>query len=128
MAPSSSSFLAWAISPADPLLKRMVARLRLRHGVAAGSVLAGAGVAGAVYNVMMWEQQRFGDLDPIRVMRLAIPAVLFIALGMQTILASLFLSLLKVQFLETGGPGPARSGPIPGEAPPVGRAQDPAGL
>ena len=92
-------------APADPLLRRLVARLRLQHGVAAGSVLAAVGLGGAVYNVLMWEQNRFGDLDPLRVMRLAIPAVLAIALGMQTILASLFLSLLKVPFLETGRNG-----------------------
>ncbi len=35
-------------------------------------------------------------------MRVAIPSVLSLALGLQVALASLFLSLLKVQFLETG--------------------------
>jgi hypothetical protein len=98
-------------TPADPLLKRLVARLHLHHAVAAGSVLAGLGGAGALYTVVMWEQNQFGDLDPLRVMRLAIPAVLFIALGLQTVLAGLFLSLLKVQFLETGGHGLVDVGP-----------------
>ena len=106
-------------SPADPLLKRLVAHFRLEHGVAVGSVLAGVGVAGALYNVWMWEQHRFGDLDPMWVMRLAIPSVLSIALGMQTVLASLFLSLLKVQFVETGRLGPAAVGALPGDVPPA---------
>jgi hypothetical protein len=35
-------------------------------------------------------------------MRVAIPSALSLALGLQVALASLFLSLLKVQFLETG--------------------------
>jgi glycosyltransferase involved in cell wall biosynthesis len=97
-------------APADPLLKRLVDRLRLQHGVAAGSLLAALGIAAALYTVAVWEQNSFGDLDPFRVMRLAIPAALCMALGVQTVLASLFLSLLKVQFLETGRHGLAGTG------------------
>jgi glycosyltransferase involved in cell wall biosynthesis len=111
-------------SPADPLLKRLVARLRLEHGLAVGAGVAAAGVAATFYNVWMWEQHRFGDLDPFRVMRVAIPAVLSIALGLQAVLASLFLSLLKVQFLETGRLGLVAAGDPPGDVPPAAeRAQ-----
>jgi hypothetical protein len=70
--------------------------------MAAGMILMAAGCAGSIYTLLVWEQSAFGELDPFQVMRIAIPSVLSLALGLQVALASLFLSLLKVQFLETG--------------------------
>ena len=72
------------------------------------------------------EQRRFGDLS-VRVMRLASCRAGPCA-GMQTALASLFLSLLKVQFLETGLLGPAAVGALPGHVPrpPTGSSDPPS--
>jgi hypothetical protein len=89
-------------TPVDPVFERLVSRVRSYHGMAAGIVLMAAGFAGSIYTLLVWEQSRFGALDPFQVMRIAIPSVLSLALGLQVALASLFLSLLKVQFLETG--------------------------
>ena len=89
-------------TPVDPVFERLVSRVRSYHGMAAGIILMAAGCAGSIYTLLVWEQSRFGELDPFQVMRIAIPSVLSLALGLQVALASLFLSLLKVQFLETG--------------------------
>ncbi len=91
--------------PVDPLFERLVTRVRVYHGLALGIVLIILGRVGAAYSFVIWQRALFGDLDPFHVMRIVIPSMLSITLGSQTILASLFLSLLKVQFLETGTHG-----------------------
>ncbi len=58
--------------------------------MACGVVLAGLAVGG-------WSAQRFGDLDPFRTMRLVIPSVLALTLGVQTVFAGCFLGLLGMK-------------------------------
>jgi len=89
-------------APSDPVFEALVSRVRLHHGLAAGILLMVLGLAGATYSFVVWQRGSFGDLDPLWMMRVAIPSVLSLTLGLQLALASLFLSLLKVQFLETG--------------------------
>ena len=43
-----------------------------------------------------WATARFGALDPRATLRLAIPACVLLALGVQTVFASFFLSILGV--------------------------------
>jgi hypothetical protein len=57
---------------------------------------------GTIYALVAWHRTEFTELDPFQMMRVVIPSALSLALGLQVALASLFLSLLKVQFLETG--------------------------
>ena len=66
------------------------------HGLTVGIVLMILGFVGATYTLVIWERGFFGDLDPSRTMRIAIPSVLSVSLGLEIALASLFLSLLKV--------------------------------
>ena len=89
-------------TPSDPVFDGLVSRLRWYQGLAAGATLMVAGGAGSFYALAVWQQHAFGQLDPFQMMRVAIPSALSLALGLQLALASLFLSLLKVQFLETG--------------------------
>ena len=99
-------------TPVDPLLEELVSRVRVYYGLAAGIALIILGCGGAAYTFVIWERSLVGNLEPYRIMRILVPSVLAIALGAQTALASLFLSLLKVQFLETGAhrrPGTAAS-------------------
>jgi hypothetical protein len=63
-------------------------------GLCLGALLMAAGLAISVYAVGLWGLLHFGALDYSRTMRLVIPAVLFLILGVQTILASFFLSVL----------------------------------
>jgi glycosyltransferase involved in cell wall biosynthesis len=89
-------------TPIDLMLDKLVSRVRSYHGLVAGSILMTAGCIGSIYALAAWQRSAFGELDPLQMMRVAIPSVLSLALGLQVALASLFLSLLKVQFLETG--------------------------
>ena len=96
-------------APVDPLLETLVSRVRVYHGLTAGLILVILGCGGAMYTFITWRSGSSGDLDHVRMMRIAIPSMLSITLGTQAALASLFLSLLKVQFLETGTRGRAEA-------------------
>ena len=47
--------------------------------------------------VTAWEAQFFGPLNPSKTLRLVIPAVIFMTLGLETILSSFFLSILGLK-------------------------------
>jgi len=59
-----------------------------------GALLFLLGVAGTVVAVLSWGAVGFGNLDPRLTMREVIPAAVLLTLGVQTIFASFFLSIL----------------------------------
>jgi len=68
--------------------------VQLETGLAAGALLFLLGVAGTVVAVLSWGAVGFGNLDPRLTMREVIPAAVLLTLGVQTIFASFFLSIL----------------------------------
>ena len=80
--------------PEDPRLERFLHLTSLEMGLAVGGVLVVAGLVASVYAVRSWGAQHFGDLDPVKAMRLIIPAVFSLTLGGQIMLSSFFLSVL----------------------------------
>src|SRR4030095_1955455 len=52
------------------------------------------GLIGSIYALSDWRSQLFGPLDPVRTLRVVIPSILSLILGLQTILSSFFLSVL----------------------------------
>jgi hypothetical protein len=85
------------LHPPDPVLDRWFRYASLETGLALGALLVAAGLAISVYAVGVWGVLHFGSLDYSRTMRLVIPAVLFLILGVQTIFASFFLSVLSLR-------------------------------
>jgi glycosyltransferase involved in cell wall biosynthesis/SAM-dependent methyltransferase len=80
--------------PEDPGLKRIFQYVTLESGLIAGIFLSLCGSAGTAYAFFYWSSTTFGPLSPERMLRVVIPAVCTLMLGGQTILASLFLSVL----------------------------------
>jgi glycosyltransferase involved in cell wall biosynthesis len=83
--------------PPDPVLTRLFERIGLETGLAAGLLLilgGGALMAGAL---AYWARQDFGDLSYPIGLRLVIPAVTLLALGIQVVFSSFFLSLLGLR-------------------------------
>ena len=70
--------------------------LRLETGLAAGAVMSAVGLAGTAFAVISWGSVGFGSLDPSTTMRELIPAALLLTLGVQTVFASFFLSILGI--------------------------------
>jgi len=80
--------------PEDPKLRRFLGYVNLEIGLIVGVILLLLGLGGSVYAFRIWESGAFGSLNPAVTMRLVIPAVTSLALGVQVIFSSFFLSVL----------------------------------
>ncbi len=83
--------------PEDPRLKTLFNYIRLETGIVAGALLLAAGIGLSIYALSFWGAHSFGSLDPSQTLRLVIPAVTLLALGLQTVLSSFFLSILGLE-------------------------------
>jgi glycosyltransferase involved in cell wall biosynthesis len=72
----------------------MFDHVKLETGLAVGALMFAAGVIGLVAAVLSWGAIGFGSLDPRLTMREIIPAAVLLTLGVQTVFASFFLSIL----------------------------------
>jgi glycosyltransferase involved in cell wall biosynthesis len=86
--------IAEGLLPVDPRLNRLFRIVNLELGLAVGGGLVIMGVVGSIYAFVHWSVRSFGSLDPVKTLRVIIPASLALALGCQTILSSFFLSVL----------------------------------
>jgi glycosyltransferase involved in cell wall biosynthesis len=92
---------AFAISegllPEDKRFKTIAKYANLEAGLIFGCVLLLLGVGGSIYSFRIWEATLFGALNPAMSMRVVIPSVTSLALGVQVIFSSFFLSVLKLK-------------------------------
>lgn len=82
--------------PPNPNYSKMFRYVKLETGLALGALMFVIGVAGALFAVLSWRAAGFGALDPRLTMREIIPAAVLLTLGVQTIFASFFLSILGI--------------------------------
>jgi hypothetical protein len=80
--------------PEDPRFRRFLGALTLEAGLAVGVGLLVVGLGLSLYALATWNDAGFGELDYPSTLRIVIPGVTLIACGLQTILSSLFLSVL----------------------------------
>jgi hypothetical protein len=66
-------------------------------GLIIGVILFLVGIGGSVYALYTWNAQLYGALDPAVTMRIVIPSVTALALGVQVIFSSFFLSVLELK-------------------------------
>ncbi len=71
--------------------------LSLEMGILVGIILFVAGVFLSFYALYLWDRAGFGRLDYSQILRIVIPASSLILLGMQTVLSSFFLGILKIK-------------------------------
>jgi glycosyltransferase involved in cell wall biosynthesis len=90
--------IAAGLHPRNPRLERLLREGVLESGLILGLALVLAGLGTSCYAFLRWADARFGDLDPFRMMRIVIPAVLFLTLGIQVIFSSFTLGLFQVLF------------------------------
>ncbi len=76
-------------------------RLSLEAGALVGIGLIVAGFAMSIVAIVVWGDSGFADLDYRETLRLVIPASTLLILGVQTVLASFFISILGIR----GGAG-----------------------
>lgn len=80
--------------PPDPRIERVCRRVTLETGLLVGVLIVLAGVAGCAVAIVRWSDAHFGNLSLPDTIRLLCPAVTALAVGLQTILGSFFLSIL----------------------------------
>ena len=83
--------------PEDPRLTRLFRFVTLEVGLLTGILLVLAGLAGSLYAVGVWGAKSFGPLDAQETLRAVIPSVTCLALGVQIIFSSFFLSVLGMR-------------------------------
>jgi glycosyltransferase involved in cell wall biosynthesis len=82
--------------PPDTHLQEWTRRLTLERVLALAVVGMIAGVALLALAVLQWRQHDFGRLDYADTMRLVVPGVTLTALGLQSVLAGFFISVLGI--------------------------------
>ena len=82
--------------PPNPTYSRWFRAIKLETGLVVGGLTLLAGVAGTALAVLSWGARGFGALDPSLTMREVLPAAVLLTLGVQTIFASFFLSILGI--------------------------------
>jgi glycosyltransferase involved in cell wall biosynthesis len=85
------------LMPMTDTLARFLRLFSLERGILLGASLGLAGLALAVYSVDTWARARLGALDPVSVMRIAIPSVTLMLAGGETLFASFLLGLIDVR-------------------------------
>jgi glycosyltransferase involved in cell wall biosynthesis len=80
--------------PVDQRMDKLFNIFTLERGLILGIGLLLVGLLGTGYALRLWEERAFGQLDVSLTLRTVIPAVTCLTIGFQTILFSLFLSVL----------------------------------
>jgi glycosyltransferase involved in cell wall biosynthesis len=83
--------------PEDPKLNQIFRYVTLETGLIAGVTLISIGIVGSFLSLTIWSQTDFGILDPSKTLRLVIPSVTCLTVGLQMILSSFFLSVLGLK-------------------------------
>jgi hypothetical protein len=82
--------------PPSRTMERLFRVVTLEIGLAIGFALFLAGLGLSIYAVAFWSGKAFGALSTSSTIRLVVPAATFMILGLETVLASFFLSILGI--------------------------------
>ncbi|HET9099309.1 MAG TPA: glycosyltransferase family 2 protein [Acidobacteriaceae bacterium] len=82
--------------PDRPVVHKALHRFTLEKGLVAGAALTLGGLAAAIYGVHLWRATGFGELNPDNILRITLPSCVAIVIGIESIFASCFLSVLRL--------------------------------
>ncbi|MBL1210839.1 glycosyltransferase family 2 protein [Geminocystis sp. GBBB08] len=83
--------------PQDKKLLKFIDFFTLEQGLIFGTILFLLGGITSIFALFQWKATDFTALNPVLTMRLVIPSVTAIALGLQIIFASFFLSIFQLK-------------------------------
>jgi glycosyltransferase involved in cell wall biosynthesis len=78
-------------------INKIVRYTNLELGLIFGGALILLGGTGSIFSLQIWEKNFFGSLEPISMMKIVIPSVTFLALGIQIVFSSFFMSILMIK-------------------------------
>ena len=82
--------------PMSPRYRQLVERFTVERGLILGLLIFVVGFLAALAQVFLWGGDGFGNMDAAQTVRTAIPAVLGLLLGFQTIMFSMFAGVLNI--------------------------------
>ncbi|MGK2859746.1 MAG: glycosyltransferase family 2 protein [Thermoanaerobaculia bacterium] len=85
-----------ALRPNSSRGMTLVDRMSVDAGIALGGTVLLAGLTASVLAVVYWGRRGFGGLDPVIVLRWVIPGATSMAIGIQLMLLSFFLGILRL--------------------------------
>lgn len=94
--------------PMSPRYRRLVERFSIERGLVLGIVIFVAGIIVALLQLLRWGSVGFGALDTAQNIRTAIPAVLGMVLGFQTIMFSMFAGVFSIPTTNDSTPSRAQ--------------------
>ena len=83
--------------PEDPQLNRLMSYITLEVGLIGGGVVLLSGAISTVYAFIIWDSLSYGPLQPSNTLRLVIPAITALMLGIQIVFSCAFLSILRLR-------------------------------
>jgi glycosyltransferase involved in cell wall biosynthesis len=83
--------------PGSGKMDKVLSRFTLEKGLTFGTLLMIAGIAATIYAFCFWAGRSFGALNASGIMRIAVPALMFIVLGIQLICSSFYLYILRIK-------------------------------
>jgi hypothetical protein len=83
------------VLPMTPAIRQLWSRLTLERGIVLGAAVALSGFALAVRSVDLWLEAHLGALDPVTMMRYAIPSVGLMIVGAEILFAAFVLNLIE---------------------------------
>jgi glycosyltransferase involved in cell wall biosynthesis len=90
--------------PRDPHFEHWFRYFDLEIGLSIGATLLISGLGAALYAISVWHRSGFGPLLPTQALRITLPSVTALMLGVETIFTSFFLSLLRLTRKEEKSP------------------------
>lgn len=90
--------------PVTPALERFLRIFTLERGILLGLTLGLCGFGLALLSVVSWAHARLTALDPVTMMRVAIPSVTLMLAGAEIVFASFLLGFIDVGATRTGEP------------------------
>jgi glycosyltransferase involved in cell wall biosynthesis len=82
--------------PENRTLNALYKYINLESALVLGLLVTLGGLGGSTYSLYLWDQADFGHLNYSGILRVVIPSVVSIIIGLQIILSSFFLSVLGV--------------------------------
>jgi len=82
--------------PVDRRLTRVLAVATLERSISFGALLVVLGLVGSAIAFAHWGEASFGPMNASHLARLTVPSVTSLAVGMQVIFASFFISVLQI--------------------------------
>ncbi len=87
--------------PKEDKITKFLKKITLEKGLTLGVILTFIGFGFTIYSIIIWKKAKWGELNPVDVMPITIPAVYLIIIGVQMSFASFFLGILNIDYKKT---------------------------